>query len=128
MTKKRRRFISAYLKSFNATQAAIEAGYSSKSAASIGWDLLRMPEISEAISKHLQAEAMSAEEVLQRLAGHARAAELERDRIRSLELLGKAHALFVDKQIVQTLGGLEVIDDQAPGNQAPAPASPPGGD
>ena len=140
MTKKRRRFISAYLKSFNATRAAIEAGYSQKTAAQIGYDLLRIPQISDEIKRHLDAEAMSAAEVLHRLARIARGDLVsgrrdtkdgtmdEHDHIRALENLGKAHALFVDKQLIQTLGGLEIIDDQAPGNQAPAPASPPGGD
>lgn len=57
-----------YLVDFNATQAAIRAGYSEKSAYSIGWENLRKPEIVEAIRE----KSMSAEEVLIRLADIAR--------------------------------------------------------
>lgn len=61
-------FVNEYLVDFNATQAAIRAGYSEKSAYSIGWENLRKPEIVEAIRE----KSMSAEEVLIRLADIAR--------------------------------------------------------
>lgn len=72
LTPKQQLFIDAYLISFNATQAAIEAGYSEKTAYSIGARLLKNVEISEAIRSRLQASAMSADEVLMRLAEQAR--------------------------------------------------------
>src|SRR3990172_3577295 len=122
MTNKRRRFIAAYLKSFNATKAAIEAGYSEKAAAQIGYDLLRIPQISDEIKRHLTASAMSADEVLMRLAELARGEVGGRDKVRALELLGRSYAMFVDKQIVQTLGGLEITDDEASGDPAAPPA------
>ena len=49
MTPKQKRFVDEYLIDLNATQAAIRAGYSQKTAASIGEENLRKPEIQEAI-------------------------------------------------------------------------------
>lgn len=63
LSDKQRRFCDEYLVDFNATQAAIRAGYSEKSAYSIGWENLRKPEIIETIRQ----KCMSAEEVLLRL-------------------------------------------------------------
>lgn len=50
---KHRLFVAEYLKDHNATQAAIRAGYSEKSAASIGEELLRKPEIRDAVDRAL---------------------------------------------------------------------------
>jgi phage terminase small subunit len=49
LTAKQLRFIDEYLIDFNATQAADRAGYSKKTAGSQGFDLLKKPEIQEAI-------------------------------------------------------------------------------
>ena len=68
MNARQKRFVDEYLVDFNATQAAIRAGYSKKTAHSIGSENLRKPEISEAI----EAQKMQAEEVLVRLSDIAR--------------------------------------------------------
>lgn len=47
-------FVFEYLVDYNATQAAIRAGYSERSAGSMGHDLLKLPEILEAISEAAQ--------------------------------------------------------------------------
>jgi len=52
MTPKNLKFISEYTKDFNATQAAIRAGYSPKTAYSIGQELLKKPEIQAAMKEH----------------------------------------------------------------------------
>lgn len=65
-------FVEEYLKTFNATQAAIAAGYSQKTAYNIGYENVRKREIAEAISQRLTEAAMSADEVLKRLAEQAR--------------------------------------------------------
>lgn len=65
-------FVEEYLKCFNRTQAAIAAGYSPKTAYSIGAELLKKPEIEQAISQRLSETAMGADEVMMRLAEHAR--------------------------------------------------------
>ena len=49
LTLKEERFCREYLIDFNASQAAIRAGYSSKTAYSIGQRLLKKPDISELI-------------------------------------------------------------------------------
>lgn len=51
MTKKQKRFIEEYLIDLNATRAAIRAGYSPESAADIGCENLRKPDIRARIEK-----------------------------------------------------------------------------
>lgn len=89
LTIKQAAFVESYLQCFNATQAAIEAGYSEKTARSIGSENLTKPDIWEAIETELKASAMTSEEVLMRLAELAR-----KGNIRALELLAKAHGLL----------------------------------
>ena len=74
LSNKQRVFIEAYLRSWNATQAAIEAGYSPKSARVIGHENLTKPDISAEIQRRVGEITMSADEVLVRLAEQARAA------------------------------------------------------
>lgn len=51
MTKKQKRFVDEYLIDLNITQAAIRAGYSPKTAYSIGSENLKKPEIRACIEK-----------------------------------------------------------------------------
>jgi phage terminase small subunit len=53
MRYKQKAFILEYLKDFNATQAAIRAGYSRKSAYSIGQENLKKPEIRTAVDERM---------------------------------------------------------------------------
>lgn len=62
------KFLKEYLKSGNATEAAIKAGYSEKTAAQQGYDLLRNPQITAAVNKTLKRLEISAENVLAELA------------------------------------------------------------
>jgi phage terminase small subunit len=71
-TNKQKVFISEYLKSFNATQSAIKAGYSEKTARQLGYRLLTDVHISEAIKLGIAEHAMGADEILTRLADIAR--------------------------------------------------------
>ena len=50
LTAKRVKFIQEYLVDMNATQAAIRSGYSAKRADAIGYDLLRITEVQEALA------------------------------------------------------------------------------
>lgn len=52
LTPKQRIFVLEYLRTFNATQAAIAAGYSKRTAYAIGWENLRKPEIQAAIKQY----------------------------------------------------------------------------
>jgi phage terminase small subunit len=72
LSDKQELFVSAYLKCFNATRAAIEAGYSADTAYSQGSRLLKHVEISARVRARLQEAAMSADEVLFHLADIAR--------------------------------------------------------
>jgi hypothetical protein len=70
---KQQAFVEAYLRHFNATRAAVEAGYSEKTAYSQGHRLLKKAEIRALLESRLSAAAMSADEVLTRLSDMARA-------------------------------------------------------
>ena len=72
MRHKQRVFIDEYARDFNATQAAIRAGYSPKTAYSIGQENLNKPEIAKAIQERIAARAMGKDEVVDRLGEHAR--------------------------------------------------------
>ena len=72
LTDKQQAFIEAYLTSWNATQAAIDAKYSPKTARVTGPENLSKPAIQEAIQARLTELKMSADEVLTRLTEHAR--------------------------------------------------------
>jgi phage terminase small subunit len=74
LTNKQKAFIEEYLKDFNATRAAERAGYQGNDATlgAVGYENLRKPQLAERISQRLQEIAMSADEVLARLADQAR--------------------------------------------------------
>lgn len=54
LTSKQQRFVDEYLEDLNATQAAIRAGYSKKTAASIGQENLTKPEIAKSLKEAIQ--------------------------------------------------------------------------
>jgi phage terminase, small subunit len=53
LTEKQQRFVDEYLIDLNATQAAIRAGYSVKTADVIGCENLTKPNIQQAIAEHM---------------------------------------------------------------------------
>lgn len=105
LSPKHEKFVAAYLKSGNATEAAIHAGYSKPNARKQASVLLQRPDISGRIEIHMAEAAkeagMTAVEVLNSLADLARNAPRERDRIRALELLGKRLKLWQDDSDIQ---------------------------
>ena len=72
MRNRQKAFINFYLQNWNATDAALKAGYSAKTARSIGAENLTKPAIAEEVKRRISEAAMSADEVLQRLAEQAR--------------------------------------------------------
>jgi phage terminase small subunit len=72
VNKKQALFVDYYLQSFNASDAARKAGYSEKTAYSIGSRLLKDVEISAVIQERLAEVHMSAEEALKLTADIAR--------------------------------------------------------
>ena len=125
LTNRQQAFCDEYLATLNATQAAINAGYSPNSAASIAAENLRKPEIEEYISQRLAEKTAervaSQDEVLEYLTsvmrggsqseiiviegegeGVTRASKIskapdEKERLKAAELLGKVHGLFREK-------------------------------
>ncbi len=73
LSNKRQAFVEEYLLDFNATQAAIRAGYSEHTAHVQGPRLLGNVSVQVAIQQRLSEKVMKADEVLTRLAEQARA-------------------------------------------------------
>lgn len=61
MNAKQQRFVDEYLIDLNATQAAIRAGYSEKTAGSVGHENLQKPEIATAIHNAMAARSVRTE-------------------------------------------------------------------
>lgn len=118
LTLKQQRFVDEYIISGNATQAAIKAGYSKRSAYSVGQENLRKPVIKAAIDKR-NAEIESEKtadmtEVMEYLTYVMRGEQTEsvatakgiydnvpvsaKDRIKAAELIGKRHGAWTDKK------------------------------
>lgn len=135
LTQKQKRFVQEYLICLNAAQAARNAGYSEKTANSMGQKNLTKPKIQEAISNVLDEVSSeniaSIQEILEYFTSVMRG-EIEseivviegvgngcsdarrmnklpdaKERLRAAELLGKRYGLFSDKFNIE--GGLPVI-------------------
>ena len=109
LTEKERIFADEYIKTTNATQSAIKAGYSEKSASSKGSQLLRKVKgrqyIDDVMEKRSKNTIATADEVLEYLTKVMNGKEKDAfgldasiaDRTKAAELLGKRHMLFTDK-------------------------------
>ena len=96
LKEKQRRFVDEYLVDLNATQAAIRAGYSAKSARFMGAENLTKPNIQEAIQAALAARSsrcqVTQDTVLTGLHDEAKdhgEGSSQTARVRAWELLGK---------------------------------------
>jgi hypothetical protein len=124
LRKKQRAFIEHYLQCWNASEAARRAGYSERTAASIGHENLTKPEIAAAIQARLDELKMSADEVLLRLSEHARASiedfvtidEQSGEACLDLARAEAAGTLHLIKKLWQDKDGrwrVELVDSQA---------------
>ncbi len=103
LTPKQERFCHEYMVDLNATQAAIRAGYSEKTAQEQGSRLLSKVIVKTRISE-LQAEVAARTDVtiddvigmLRESYRDAKAANQHGPAVRAVELLGKRHGLFTD--------------------------------
>lgn len=111
LNSKQQRFVQEYAVDHNATQAAIRAGYSEKTAHAQGYRLLQHAEIRSQLADHEASVAdrlgITLEWVLDQLRDKAMSAQSERDQLRALELLGKHLAIFTEK-VEHTGTGLTV--------------------
>ena len=98
LTNKRIAFVEQYLQCWNASEAARRAGY--KFAGTEGHRLLQMAEIQAYVKLRLADMQMSADEVLNRLADHARD-DSKGVSLKALELVGKHHKLFTERHEVE---------------------------
>jgi phage terminase small subunit len=124
LTAKQQRFCDEYLIDLNATQAAIRAGYSVKTAGAIGTENLQKPLIKDYIEKRmaekeknliadqdevlkyltavLRGESVSEEIVIENIGDFTSKARTmkkepsEKDKLKAAELLGKRYSLFKD--------------------------------
>lgn len=104
LTKKQKAFVEEYLQSWNATESAIKAGYSKKTAYSIGSENLTKPEIAEQIQARLDAMVMSADETLVSLSKIARG-----DMSDFLNLDGGDDERLLDFQKAKNRGSISLI-------------------
>lgn len=98
LTTKQRLFVEAYLADPNATKAALAAGYSPKTAYSIGQQNLKKVEIQDALGKRVQSAIITADEILTDVKTIAKSAERDGDKLKAYEMLGKYLKLWTDKQ------------------------------
>lgn len=70
LTEKEKLFVKEYLVDLNATQAAIRAGYSPKTAYSIGWENLKKPEIQERIQEEIKKRSKKVEVSVEYVLAH----------------------------------------------------------
>jgi phage terminase small subunit len=118
LSNKQQVFIEYYLQHWNATQAALRAGYSEKTAYSTGQRLLKDVEVAAAIQARIDEIKMSSDEVLLRLSDQARgtmADFLNENGFLSLTKAEKAGKLHLIKSYSHTEKGerIELYDAQA---------------
>lgn len=109
LTEKERIFADEYIKTTNATQSAIKAGYAENSASVTGSKMLRKPKvrqyIDDVMEKRSKNTIATADEVLEYLTKVMNGEEKDAfgldasiaDRTKAAELLGKRHMLFTEK-------------------------------
>lgn len=133
LSKKEEKFVIEYVRTGNATQSAINVGYSERSARQTACRMLTKDYILEAIDelvKQMNSEKIAdAEEVMMLLteiargetkeenvvvdkAGNVSIVETrvkEKERVKALELLGKRYKLYTDKVEASVDGQVQVV-------------------
>ena len=134
LTERQRRFCEEYLIDGNASQAAIRAGYSKRSATVVSTTLMKNPQVQaylkELLEKLHSAKVADAQEVLEYLTSIMRGEQREqtlqligdgmqditsidvaaKDRLKAAELLGKRYGIFKENVGV-TMDAVVIVDD-----------------
>lgn len=123
LTLKQEKFIESYMISGNATQAAIEAGYSKKTARQVGTENLSKPAIFSELEKRttaLQNEKVDTQQDIVEFLSAVRRGEVKEvivtpggqkvevpakisDRVKSAELLGKRYAMWTENHNITSV-------------------------
>lgn len=139
LTEKQKAFCDYYIETLNATEAALKAGYSPKTAKQTGYENLNKPYLKNYIDQRLKEledqRIADAKEVLEYLTSvlreevdeevvvvegdgdfRSRARTIRksvgiRERNRAAELLGRRYALFTDKVDIEGSVGVQIIDN-----------------
>lgn len=135
LNERQQRFADEYLVDLNATQAAIRAGYSGKTAGAQAARLLKNVNISAYIEEKMAEKAedtiASADEVMRYLTSVIRGKSIshvlardelgaerivekppdEKERLKAAELMGRRHQLFTDKVKVDGNMPVMIVDD-----------------
>lgn len=135
LTERQKRFADHYIETGNATEAAVLAGYSKKTARVIGPENLLKPDVKKYIDARIaekDAERVAKQdEVLEFLTSILRGQVKEefplglgmgeqqlvkkeldgKDRIKAAELLGKRYGMWIDKQQVDVNGAVQIVDN-----------------
>lgn len=144
LTEKQQRFADEYIITGNATQAAIKAGYSKRTAKSVGSENLTKPDIKSYIDERLEQiksdKIANQEEVLEYLTSVMRGEEKDqtvvfqgaeygssieeidvgaKDRIKAAELLGKRYGIWTDKLDLDGNVELKVVVDYGDEDDSP---------
>lgn len=109
------RFIAEYVKDGNAKRAAIAAGYAEKSAKSIGYSLLQVPAVQDAVEatrKEVQVQAVynlaesmrEAEEAMK----FAKETENANAYVKAVELRSKLNGLLIERVDLRAQSGFHV--------------------
>lgn len=123
LTPKQRAFCDYYIQTGNATESAVKAGYSKKTAKVIGFENLTKPYLKSYIDERLKEienkRIAKGEEVLQYLSKVMRGEEKDQfgldaslqDRTKAAELLGKRYRLFTEKVELEGIQQVQIVDD-----------------
>lgn len=134
MTEKQKRFCTEYLIDCNATQAAIRAGYSKKTAYSVGQRMLKNVEVKKYIDEQFEKlkndNIADTQEIMEYLTSVMRGEQKEqvalmyygeqileeksasiKERLKAAELLGKRYGLFAEKLEVESSAMIQIVDD-----------------
>lgn len=135
LTLKQQRFADEYIISGNATEAAIKAGYTEKSARSIGQENLTKPDIKKYIDERLsdleKKKIATQDEVLQYLTSVMRGEQTEqtlrgmgegyqeitnidvsaKDRIKAADILNKVYQVASGKESSNTTNNILIVND-----------------